>query len=85
LLVGDRGNKLLEFIEQYRQRLAKGLDWLQNEPSTPEEEEKQFKARRRIVEAIVNRVDVFEDKSIRVEFVFDLSEEKIKQAPPWWL
>jgi glutaredoxin len=84
LLVGDRGNKLLEFIEQYRKRLATGLDWLQSEPQTPKAAEKRFKARRKIVEAIVSRVDVFEDKSIKVEFVFDLSEEEIKQAPPWW-
>jgi hypothetical protein len=59
LLVGDRGNKLLEFIEQYRKRLAKGLDWLQNEPQTPKEAEKRFKARRKIVDAIVGRVDLF--------------------------
>ena len=73
---------MLEFIEQYRKRLAKGLDWLQDEPQTPKEAEKRFKARRKIVEAIVSRVDVFEDKSIKVEFVFDLSEEQIKQTPP---
>jgi len=84
LLVGDRSKKLLEFIEQYRRRLAKGIDWAQTEPKTPKEEEKQYKARRKIVEAIVSRVDVFEDKSIKVEFVFDLSEEKIKETPPWW-
>ena len=84
LLVGDRSKKLLQFIEQYRQRLAKGIDWVQTEPKTPKEEENQFKARPKIVEAIVSRVDVFEDKSIKVEFVFDLSEEKIKQEPPWW-
>ncbi len=81
LLIGDRGNKLLEFIEQYRRRLIKGLDWLQNEPDSPEDVERQYKARRKIVEAIVGRIDVFEDKSINVEFVFDLSAEEIKQAP----
>jgi hypothetical protein len=84
LLVGDRSTKLLEFMEAYRQRLRKGLSWSQAEPRTPQEEEKQFNARRKIVEAIVNRVDVFEDKSIHVEFVFDLSEEEIREAPPWW-
>ena len=83
LLVGDRGKKLLEFIEQYRKRLSKGIDWAQAEPKTPKEEEKRYKARRKIVEAIVSRVDVLEDKSIKVEFVFDLSEEKIKATPPW--
>ena len=82
MLVGDRSKKLLEFIEQYRRRPAKGIDWAQTEPKTSKEEEKQYKPRRKIVEAIVNRVIVFEDKSIKVEFVFDLSEEKIKQAPP---
>jgi len=84
LLVGDRSIKLLEFIENYRTRLRKGLSWSQSEPKSPEAEEKQFQARRKIVEAIVSRVDVFEDKSINVEFVFDLSEEEIQEPPPWW-
>lgn len=84
LLIGDRSKKLLEFMEQYRKRLSKGIDWAQTEPRTPEEEEKRCKARRKIVEAIVSGVDVFEDKSIKVEYVFDLSEEKIKETPPWW-
>ena len=84
LLIGDRSKKLLEFIEQYRKRLSKGIDWAQTEPKTPKEEEKRYKARRKIVEAIVSRVDVLEDKNIKVEFVFDLSEEKIKESPPWW-
>ena len=84
LLIGDRSKKLLEFIEQYRKRLSKGIDWAQTEPKTPKEEEKRYKARRKIVEAIVSRVDVLEDKNIKVEFVFDLSEEKFKESPPWW-
>ena len=84
LMVGDRSSKLLEFIEAYRRKLRKGLSWSQKAPKTPQEEEKQFKARRKIVEAIVSRVDVFEDKTINVEFVFDLSEEEISEAPPWW-
>jgi hypothetical protein len=53
-----------------------------NRVRTSKEEEKQYRPRYKIVEAIVNRVVVFEDKSIKVEFVFDLSEEKIRQAPP---
>ena len=84
LLIGDRSKKLLEFIDQYRKRLSKGIDWAQTEPRTQAEEGKRYKARRKIVEAIVSRVDVFEDKGIKVEFVFDLSEEKIKETPPWW-
>ena len=84
LLIGDRSKILLEFIEQYRKRLSKGIDWAQTEPKTPKEEEKRYKARRKIVEAIVSRVDVLEDKNIKVEFVFDLSEEKFKESPPWW-
>jgi len=83
LLVGDRGSKLLEFIEEYRWRLAQSIDWSQIQPHTLKDEERQFNARRKIVEAIVDRVEVFEGKSIKVEFVFDLSEEEIQEAPPW--
>ncbi|HSL44702.1 MAG TPA: hypothetical protein VK897_14795, partial [Anaerolineales bacterium] len=85
LLVGDRGQKLLDFVDQYRQRLREGLEWLQYEAQNPAEVEAQFAARRKMVEGIVRRVNVFEDKTIEVEFVFDLSGEEIQEAPPWWL
>jgi len=83
LLVGNRSEKLLDFVEQYRQRLREGLNWLQEEPRNLKEADKQFLAKRKIVDAIVKRVNVFENKSIEVEFVFDLSEEEIKETPPW--
>jgi chromosome segregation ATPase len=84
LLVGDRGAKLLEFAEQYRKRLREGLDWLKDDATNPEDANAQFEARRKMVEGIVRRVNVFGDKSIQVEFIFDLSGEEVQETPPWW-
>jgi hypothetical protein len=85
LLVGNHAERLLEFVNQYRADLRGKLDWLNSEPRTPEEGEKQFKARRQIVEAIVKRVNVHLDKTVKVVFEFDLTgmDEQIKDRQ--WL
>jgi site-specific DNA recombinase len=84
LMVGNRGEQLLEFAEEYRQRLREGLDWLKDDEIDPGAAAVQFEARRKMVEGIVRRVNVFEDKSIQVEFIFDLSGEDVRETPPWW-
>ncbi len=73
LLIGNRAERLLEFANQYRASLRAKLNWLDREPRTPEEEEKQYSARRKIVEAIVTRVNVSADKTVRVIFEFDFA------------
>jgi len=85
LLVGNRAEQLLEFVNQYRANLRGKLDWLNSEPQTPEEGERQFKARRQIVEAIVKRVNVYTDKTVKVVFEFDLTgmDEQIKERRRW--
>ena len=85
LLVGNRAEHLLEFVNQYRANLRGKLDWLNSEPQTPEEGERQFKARRQIVEAIVKRVNVYTDKTAEVVFEFDLTgmDEQIKERRRW--
>lgn len=85
LLAGNRAENFLEFVNQYRANLRGKLDWLNSEPQTPEEGERQFKARRQIVEAIVKRVNVYTDKTAEVVFEFDLTgmDEQIKERRRW--
>jgi hypothetical protein len=85
LLAGNRAEHLLEFVNQYRANLRGKLDWLNSEPQTREEGERQFKARRQIVEAIVKRVNVYTDKTVKVVFEFDLTgmDEQIKERRRW--
>lgn len=73
LLIGNRAERLLEFARRYRATMQGKLEWLFREPQTPEEAQKQFEARREIVEAIVKRINVFPDKSIKVDFEFDFA------------
>lgn len=79
LVVGNRAERLMDFMSRYRANIRGKLEWLNSEPQTPEEEEQQFKARRHIIEDIVRRIDVHGDKSLNVTFEFDLTEmEQIK-------
>ncbi len=78
LVVGNRAERLMDFMNRYRANIRGKLVWLNSEPQTPEEEQ-QIKARRHIVEDIVRRIEVHGDKSLNVTCEFDLTEmEQIK-------
>jgi chromosome segregation ATPase len=72
MLVGDRAGRLIQFANQYRAGMRAKLEWLNAEPRDDAERIRQFKARREIVEAIVRNVWVYGDKSIKVEFEFEI-------------
>ena len=66
LLTGDRGEQLLELARLYRERFVFGAGNINAEPRTPDEARLQFEFRRKIVQAIVKRVEVDGDKQISV-------------------
>ena len=72
LLVGNRAERLIEFANQYRASMRTKLEWLNREPQDEAERAQQFKARREIVEAIVRKVYVYEDKSVKAQFEFEI-------------
>lgn len=74
LLVGDRAGKLIAFVNRYRADMRVKLEWLNSESRDEEERKKQHRAKREIVEAIVRTVWIYEDKSVKVEFEFDIPE-----------
>jgi len=71
LLIGNRAQKLISFANQYRGEFRAGLTGLETKPSTPEEAKRQFEIKRHAVEALVTRVEVQPDRTIRVTFVLD--------------
>jgi len=73
LLIGNRAQKLMGFANHYRAKLRAGAEFLNREPQTTEDAQKQFEWRREIVEAIVARIDILPDKTPKVYFEFDLS------------
>lgn len=80
MLIGDRAGRLIEFANRYRAGMRGKLEWLNHEPRDEDERGQQFRARREIVEAIVRKANVYADKSVKVEFEFDLTgmDEQIK-------
>jgi RAB protein geranylgeranyltransferase component A len=78
---GNRAQKLIEFVSRYRAEIKAGLADLQVPPETPEEEKHHFQLKRQAVEALVSRVDVLPDRTIRVTFVPDLPDLEIENLP----
>lgn len=66
LLTGNRAERLIEFANLYREQVIAGRQALNTEPETSEHAEQQFKYRKKIIDAIVTKVEVLGDKSILV-------------------
>ncbi len=80
LLIGNRAERLTEFANKYRQKLRTGMEWLNEEPRTPEEAREQRKCKQEIIDAIVKRVYVMSDKTVKVEFDFDCSQGQLDDS-----
>ncbi len=73
VLTGNRMEQLLEVARVYRENLVAGYTGLDFEPTTEEERQLQFEARRTIVQGIVERVDVGADKTPNVKLNHDFT------------
>jgi len=74
LLVGNRIDRFLELSKVYRKQVKAGMEAINETPSNKDQAKRQFKFRRKIIDAIVNRVDVTPDKDVKVHFDFNLTE-----------
>ncbi|MFC1923444.1 hypothetical protein ACFLY4_09160 [Chloroflexota bacterium] len=79
LLTGNRAERLIEFANLYREQVIAGRQALNTEPETSEHAEQQFKYRKKIIDAIVTKVEVLGDKSILVytEIDFELMPSNV--------
>jgi site-specific DNA recombinase len=75
VLVGNRAERLIEFMNRYRAKLRLGADFLTAELTAPEMVAEQFRLRRSIVEALVVRVDVDNAKKPNVKFLLSTEDE----------
>jgi site-specific DNA recombinase len=81
LLLGGQADKLTRLAEAYRLQVKAGIEAINTLPDSPEAAAKQFAFRREIIEALVTRVDVMADKSVRVHLEIDFN---ISEAPMCW-
>jgi hypothetical protein len=79
LLMGNRAERLQELADMFREKVRTGFEELNVDQSSPELEDAVRIQKRKIVQAIVKRVDVFGDKMIKVHFLFDFPE-LVKEA-----
>ncbi len=72
LMTGGRAERLEELFRLFRTRTQNGLYLLESEPDSPEKADKIFQARRKIVQEIVTRVDLDENKEMTIYTYMDL-------------
>ncbi len=75
ILVGDRADKLQFVAKAYREQVMVGLENINRQQPTPEQKKEQFDFKRKIVQAIVKRVDIHPDKTVTVHFCIPVPEE----------
>jgi len=73
LLADSRIADLEDLVEDYLEDIRAGLEWLDREPESDEEKEEQFKERRKIVEALVEKVILRKSRDPEIVFRLDLS------------
>jgi site-specific DNA recombinase len=71
LLADHRVERLKELAELYREQVQAGAQDINMQPETPEEQRLYFEWQRKIVQRLVTRVDVLEDKSTQVHTELD--------------
>ena len=74
LLLGNQSERLEELGSKFREKVITGLDEINKDLGDPELKKKQFEFKKKIVEAIVERVDVLVDKTPIVHFVIDIDQ-----------
>ena len=74
LLTGNRAERLKELAELFRTRFSIGWQGLNTKPKTSEAAEQQFKAKRKIIQTIVNRINIDNDKDVEVIIDLDIRE-----------
>ncbi|HMN62142.1 MAG TPA: zinc ribbon domain-containing protein, partial [Anaerolinea sp.] len=77
LLVGDQAARLMKVAQMFLDQVRAGAEAINAVAVGPEQEARQFEFRRRIIQEIVKRVDVAEDKTFTIytewDFPGDLS------------
>lgn len=77
LLTGNRAEKLIQLSRQFREEVMAGITGLLSNPGPMDNSELQFQLKRKVIEAFVLRVCVFEDKSIKDYTEFDFTKNVI--------
>jgi hypothetical protein len=77
--------RLIELLDTFRRKTIAGIEAINAKSQNKQEADRQYKSWRTIVEAIVKRVNIREDKSIKVELEIQLPVgEETKSSPDWW-
>ena len=80
LLLGNQSERLEELGRNFREKVITGLDEINIDLNDPKLKKKQFEFKKKIVEAIVERVDVLVDKTPIVHFLIDIDELSIDES-----
>jgi site-specific DNA recombinase len=74
LLVGNRAERLLELAGLFRNRVVNAARLVNDQPEDEQKAAANFQTKKTIIRAIVTRVEVKEDKSLKIYTVFNFDE-----------
>ena len=80
LLPGNKSERLEELGRIFQERIITGLDEINKDLDDPDGKEKQFGFKKKIVEAVVERVVVLGDKTPVVHFVIDIDQLSTRES-----
>ncbi|MFZ2096389.1 MAG: recombinase family protein [Anaerolineales bacterium] len=85
MLAENNSERLLEVANQFMEQIKDGWELATKEPENHKEAELQFQLRKKIVEVLVSRVDIYEDKSIKVSGEIALQNDLcVSNQPSRW-
>ena len=74
LLFGDRTEQLSKLTKTFPEQVKAGLEGINDQPKTLENAEQQLGFRKKIVQSLLIRVEIDNNKGGAIDAVFDLSE-----------
>jgi hypothetical protein len=80
LLIGGRAERLIKLADDYRDQVKEGWDKLFTPSPTPEQIDLIFQFKKKLIQGLVTRVDVLEDKSVEVHTTFGLDDNASQPA-----
>lgn len=77
LLVGGKAERLIEVAQIYRERVMHGFETINEPPIDEEDARKKFELKKKYAQSLVTRVEIAEDKTVKVYTELDFYDDPI--------
>jgi hypothetical protein len=70
--LGNRAEILINLAARFREHIQAGIEGVSAEMKIPELKKKQIEVRKKIVQAIIKRIEIDDDKNLSIDVVIEL-------------